>query len=716
MARATSRLRRIVFLVGAPSAAVVVAGVAYFAGRTINAEVERAAFDRLLANGERAAALVSQYVRERRDDLRFIAQAPTIVSAARAASQEVARLGLDRAATDVIEQRYNATRVLGSTAEVDELLTNALSNSDFAEVFFTESHGLNVASSNLTSDIVQSDEEWWQAAMRTGEFYGDPQFDESAGVVALEYSVQIYDRQAEQPIGALKGVIQLSRLGQLLTIGDQGELTIEVVDRDGLIVTSNDASRILRVTDLADSVPREPTPLVMNVRNRGRTGELVASVPTDNGRWWVIAREPAQAATGAARSLQRSMLITSGVMLVVTLLVLAILTGWLERRVTLPVRSAGTIAGRIADGDLTPSIITDRGHIDEVGDLLTAIDRMVAALRKLVGAIRASAHESSAMAEEISASTEEMSASAQQMATTCQTLTLQATEQADLIRRTAADAEQILAIASQLAAGTTEAAQRNASLTATAEQHRNQLLESGQQLTRLAADIEEGGAEAEQLAAMSEEILDFVTQSRRIASDTNMLALNAAIEASRAEGGEGRGFGVVADEVRKLAGQASRSASVVTDTVGRLRTMIDATRVRFERIAEGSAAVRTVAESAAMGLSEVAASAAEHQTWTVEISKAADNARSLVQEIAERLRQLSSGTDRFVAAAEEIAATAEEQTASTEEIAGSASQLAETAERLNTDVRSFRLTRRTEVGTVPPAPEAPPLPKPADVS
>jgi len=43
------------------------------------------------------------------------------------------------------------------------------------------------------------------------------------------------------------------------------------------------------------------------------------------------------------------------------------------------------------------------------------------------------------------------------------------------------------------------------------------------------------------------EIQTFVKQARAIATQTNMLALNAAIEASRASGGEGRGFGVVAD-------------------------------------------------------------------------------------------------------------------------------------------------------------------------
>ena len=38
---------------------------------------------------------------------------------------------------------------------------------------------------------------------------------------------------------------------------------------------------------------------------------------------------------------------------------------------------------------------------------------------------------------------------------------------------------------------------------------------------------------------------------------------------------------------------------------------------------------------------------------------------------------------------------------SPEEIASSASQLADTAERLNADVSSFKLARRTEIGAIP---------------
>src|SRR5258708_32661955 len=89
---------------------------------------------------------------------------------------------------------------------------------------------------------------------------------------------------------------------------------------------------------------------------------------------------------------------------------------------------------------------------------------------------------------------------------------------------------------------------------------RQRLEESGAALERMANDVEQGAAEAQALLEASQQISRFVTQTKAIATQTNMLALNAAIEASRA-GEQGKGFAVVAEGARQPPAQAAAAAA-----------------------------------------------------------------------------------------------------------------------------------------------------------
>lgn len=73
----------------------------------------------------------------------------------------------------------------------------------YAEVFFTEKNGYVIGATGDTSDFVQSDEEWWTVAMNDGIFIGNLDFDESAGVLAIDVAVRIDDENG-QPLGVIK--------------------------------------------------------------------------------------------------------------------------------------------------------------------------------------------------------------------------------------------------------------------------------------------------------------------------------------------------------------------------------------------------------------------------------------------------------------------------------------------------------------------------------
>jgi methyl-accepting chemotaxis protein len=695
MAIKAQQLRQSFLLSGAGAAVLLVVFVAWLTSSHVGTVLEQQAEERGHDIATRAAAMVAQYMKERRREATALASEPELISAVQAAGQSARSRGLDRMAIPDLERAFNATRQLGGDPALHDYLRayTSAGGSDFAEIIVTDNHGLTVVASDRPSSFVQSHETWWQRAVSEGHFQGGAQYDSSAHAASVDVDVAIRAPRARQPIGVLKGVVALNRLGALLGIADVGGgAYLQLVDGQGNLLVAKDATLLLQSLPDKDRVPLGAEPRVARINTVRGEDELLVSVPVnlEAGRWWVLYREPQVSAFAAARGTQRAVWL--GALLVAAIAVAALfgLSQRLGRLVTEPVRAAGAIASRVAGGDLSVTVSTHRAEAAEVADLMSSVHSMVVALRRLVGAIRAAADEAAAMATEISASTEEMSASTEEMASTSQDLSRRAGEQAQLVRAAADDAARILQIAAKLAQGADEAARRNAELSVVARRHKDGLDQSTARLAKVADEVAKGAEEAEALLQATARIQTFVAQTKAVATQTNMLALNAAIEAARA-GPQGRGFAVVADEVRKLAAVAAAAAGETGDTVRGVLARVQAMRDRLVRLAEGGSAVREVSQAAAQGLATVAGEADANAAWSRDIAQSAAELRSLVEEIANRLGTVATQTDSLLASAEELAASGEEQSASTEEIASSANQLAEAADRLTGAVKSFRL-------------------------
>ncbi|MEW5755497.1 MAG: methyl-accepting chemotaxis protein [Pseudomonadota bacterium] len=113
------------------------------------------------------------------------------------------------------------------------------------------------------------------------------------------------------------------------------------------------------------------------------------------------------------------------------------------------------------------------------------------------------------------------------------------------------------------------------------------------------------------LALYTQKLDEMAKVVRDIATQTNLLALNASIEAARA-GDAGRGFAVVASEVRTLSIRSGEAGAKMSEMVGQI-----------------NAAMHAVESSA--------------ETATVEDSKAAHQAESMVNSALARIQGVSEG-------------------------------------------------------------------------
>ena len=691
MAIKSQQLRQSFLVYGAGAALLLVALVAWLTSNRVGQALEQQADMRGRDVATRVAAIVSLYSKDRRREIEALASVPEVVAQVRQAGQDASARGLDRTAIATLEQQFDPTRGLGADPTLREFVRNYVATSDFSQISISERHGFNVLVTGEGTDFVQSDEMWWRRAMADGWYEGNPQSDSTGAETELEFDAAIRAPGQRQSLGVLQALFSTERLSRMLGSEElAGRAYLEIVSADKTVLVSRNPTLLLQpLADQAD-IAFTATATTSHITTAAGVRELVVAVPTHEGSWWVLYREPATTAFAAARTMQ--LMIWIGALAIGAIAVGALfwLSQRLDRLVTEPVRAAGEIASRVAGGDLSVAVAMHRSEAGEVAALMSSVHSMVVALRRLVGAIRAAADEAAAMATEISASTEEMSASTQEMAATSQDLSKRASEQTQLVRAAADDAARILQIAVKLAQGAEEAARRNADLSALARRHKEGLDQSTARLVKLAEDVSKGAEEAEALTQATARIQTFVAQTKAVATQTNMLALNAAIEAARA-GPQGRGFAVVADEVRKLATVAAAAAGETADTVRGVLTRVQATRDRLVRLAEGGAAAREASQTAAQGLGTVAGEADANAAWGRDIAQSAAEMRALIEEIANRLTNVSSQTDGLLASAEELAASSEEQSASTQEIASSANQLAEAADRLTGAVKSFRL-------------------------
>lgn len=282
------------------------------------------------------------------------------------------------------------------------------------------------------------------------------------------------------------------------------------------------------------------------------------------------------------------------------------------------VRQAVTAADNIAAGRLNNAIEVTSG--DEMGRLLSALQRMDGKLAEIVASVDDAAETVLAAAAEISEGNDELSQRTQ--------------EQATALEETAASMEEITTVVKE-----------NSTHAGDAET----LIGD----TRLKA--EQGGRVAEQtrdamqaISDSSRQAGDIISLIDEIAFQTNLLALNAAVEAARA-GEHGRGFSVVATEVRGLASRSATAAreirDLLTDSASRVEagmTLVDTSTSHLQQILDSVSRVGNAIGDIAGSSKEQFRGIAQVNEAVTQIDEVTQSNAALVEEAAAASRSLEN--------------------------------------------------------------------------
>lgn len=304
---------------------------------------------------------------------------------------------------------------------------------------------------------------------------------------------------------------------------------------------------------------------------------------------------------------------------------------WLLRRmVSRPLAQASAAASRIAAGDLSTRLSSERR--DEIGELMRAIDGIGTGLSSIVATVRSGASTIGGSSHQI------------------------AQGNADLSQRTAVQAATLEATVASLEQLSTTTAQ-NAESARNASAAVQGAVEAARQGGATIARVVDSMAGIQSDAA---QIVNIIGLIDGIAFQTNILALNAAVESARA-GEHGRGFAVVAGEVRTLAQRSATAAAEIkaliqrtvgnvrdgNDAVGQAGAAIDDIVARVERIAVEMDGIVTASHEQSQGIAQVQGAANEIDQATQQNATLVEQAATAAASLDRQAQELQQAVQAF---------------------------------------------------------------------
>ncbi|HBE20873.1 MAG TPA: chemotaxis protein CheD [Cyanobacteria bacterium UBA11149] len=362
-----------------------------------------------------ASEVVNELVQESKKIPATIARNPLVINTARASATAAKTANLPNLPIAQVEQSFATTKVLQPDNGLNEYLKKTAEISEFAELFFTEKNGFNVAYSNPTSDFVQRDEKWWQNAKEDlNDQFIEPTFDRSSNTFGLELSQAIVDPNSGEFLGVVKGVLPAKSFGLVLNniieklhIGESQKVQILSLNSDNTITVIssigtdennnnqnqellggkdvNEAVKSLLASTQSQNSGRSVNKLKIEsitsksgqelfrtkLESEGRT-YLLTTVPKTN---WVVAvslevRELKAPGKQAGLTLSLAFLILGGVIAGAIL--------FLARRLATPLKELSNTAEQVINGNLnvqaTPSGPTETQVLAQVfNNLVTGV-------------------------------------------------------------------------------------------------------------------------------------------------------------------------------------------------------------------------------------------------------------------------------------------------------------------------------------------------------